>query len=83
MRILPFVLTRMKSPGTPSSNSIIDTLRARKSAMTIDELADTLGVSRPYLYKHVHKGNIPSLHLPGAIRFDPRVISDWLIERSA
>jgi hypothetical protein len=53
---------------------LIDKLRSRKKALTVEELAGMLRVSMRTLYKEVEDDHI----LRSSIRFDARQIADWL-----
>ncbi len=40
----------------------------------VDEVAKALGMSRTWVYEHAESGELPSLRLGGALRFDPEAI---------
>jgi len=52
----------------------------RHKAMTADELAKILNVSRLTILRRAKRGTIPSFRVGGAVRFDPANVSKWLIE---
>lgn len=51
--------------------------------LTIDELAALIQFSSKTLYAKVKAGTVPVTRLGGSIRFDPKLIADWLRERTA
>lgn len=57
---------------------LVDTLQTRKTAMTAQEVADLLNVSRRLVYQHAKQGRIPSFKVGDARRFDPKLVADWL-----
>jgi excisionase family DNA binding protein len=57
---------------------LIELLEKRTGAMKVGEVAKVLGVSPQQIYKMAASGNIPSLRISGAIRFDPGEVADWL-----
>jgi len=54
------------------------TVRERKTAMTVADVAEILTVSQRQVYKLVEDGKLPSFRLGGAIRFDPHLLANWL-----
>ena len=62
--------------------NLIESIAARKTAFKIEELADILNCSRDKLYDMVKGGRIPFFRLGSMIRFDPKLISNWLEERT-
>lgn len=52
---------------------------ARSRAMTADDLADLLGVSRLTILRRAKRGTIPSFRVGACIRFDPANIAEWLV----
>jgi len=49
-----------------------------KRLMTIQELAEFTGLSIQTLYKMVHQRRIPYVKVGRCLRFDSRLIDDWL-----
>ena len=43
----------------------------------VDEVAKALGMSRTWVYEHAESGELPCLHLGGALRFDPEAIRSY------
>ncbi len=58
--------------------SLAEQLRSKKRALTVEELADLLGVAIRTLYKEVEDDHIPFFRVRTSIRFDPYQIADWL-----
>ena len=67
------VLGKMEQAG-----SIIETLRSKRSAMSVSEVASILGVGSRTLYTKVKAGKLPALNVFGSIRLDPAEVADWL-----
>jgi excisionase family DNA binding protein len=61
--------------------SLIDRLSNVQRAMTADELADLLQLSRLTVIRKAKKGTIPSFRIGTCVRFDPRSIALWLKRR--
>lgn len=61
--------------------SLASQIHARgHKAMTADELAEILNVSRLTILRRAKRGTIPSFRVGAAVRFDPANISQWLVE---
>ena len=58
--------------------SLADQLRSKKRALTVEELADLLGVAIRTVYKEVEDDHIPFFCVRSSIRFDPHEVADWL-----
>ncbi len=63
------------------SSSISDRIEAFEHALTADELAALLNVSRITVFRAAWKGIIPSFRIGTCLRFDPFVVSVWLRTR--
>jgi excisionase family DNA binding protein len=50
--------------------------------MTVDELAEYLGVTRDTVYRKVKTGEIPSIRIGRLLRFPKKVIEDWLWQKT-
>jgi excisionase family DNA binding protein len=57
--------------------TILNTLKERKTALTIREVSELLNVSASLLYRLAASGRVPSFRVAGAVRFDPSNIADW------
>jgi excisionase family DNA binding protein len=58
--------------------SLADQLEKIGRAITAKELAELLSVSKVTIFKHAAAGRIPSFRIGTCVRFDPRVIANWL-----
>jgi excisionase family DNA binding protein len=58
--------------------TLVEQLRSKKKALTVEELSDILCVAIRTLYKEVEDGHIPFFRVRTSIRFDPHQIADWL-----
>jgi excisionase family DNA binding protein len=48
------------------------------SALTAEELAKFLSVSKVTIFKQAAAGRIPSFRVGTCVRFDPRAVAQWL-----
>jgi excisionase family DNA binding protein len=55
-----------------------NTVRERRTAMTVADVAEILSISQRQVYKLIEDGKLPSFRLGGAIRFDPHLLANWL-----
>jgi excisionase family DNA binding protein len=62
----------------PNSTDLVERLKANKSALKAQDLAEIFGVTQQHIYKLAAKGVIPSFRVGRAVRFDPSVVADWL-----
>jgi excisionase family DNA binding protein len=72
-----------KNLGERSSyelKSLASRIKARHHALTAEELADLLSVSRLTILRRAKRGTIPSFRVGSCVRFDPANISKWLVE---
>jgi excisionase family DNA binding protein len=60
--------------------SLASRIKARHHAMTAEELADLLKVSRLTILRRAKRGTIPSFRVGSCVRFDPANVSKWLVE---
>lgn len=58
--------------------SLAEQLRSKKRALTVEDLAELLGVGIRTLYKEVEDDHVPFFRVRTSIRFDPHQIADWL-----
>jgi excisionase family DNA binding protein len=64
-----------------AGESLIQTIRSRRTAWKADELADLLAMSQKHILKLAKDQRIPSYRLGGAVRFDPGAVANWLEEK--
>jgi excisionase family DNA binding protein len=57
---------------------LADQIEKTGRALTADELARVLSVSRITIFKQAKAGRIPSFRIGTCVRFDPRAIAEWL-----
>jgi excisionase family DNA binding protein len=58
--------------------SLIEQLEARRSFITIGELAVLLGESHDTIYRRAKRGVIPHIRVGLSAKFDPLEIAAWL-----
>ena len=58
--------------------SLVDRIKGFDRALTADDLAALLRVSRLTIVRKAKRGTIPSFRIGTCVRFDPRAIIDWL-----
>jgi excisionase family DNA binding protein len=70
---------------TPQEMAEIETLtltkkiaRGLKGALTAKQLGEILNVSPKTIFKLARAGRIPSFRISTAVRFDARLVIDWL-----
>ena len=72
-----------KTLGERSSyqlKSLASRIKAIPHAMTAEQLADLLKVSRLTILRRAKRGTIPSFRVGSCVRFDPANISRWLVD---
>ena len=60
--------------------SLASRIKAIHHAMTAEEVADLLSVSRLTILRRAKRGTIPSFRVGSCVRFDPANISRWLVD---
>ena len=60
---------------------MLEALRAKRSAMTVKELADILSLSQREIYKLAASNQIPHFKIGSSVRFEPSLVLIWLEER--
>lgn len=58
--------------------TLAERLRSKNKALTVEEVADLLGVAIRTVYKEVEDNRIPFFRVRSSIRFDPHQVADWL-----
>lgn len=64
--------------STAEPMSLPDRIERLGRALTADELARMLTVSRITIFKHAKTGRIPSFRIGTCVRFDPKNVAQWL-----
>ncbi len=60
---------------------MLEDLKARRSAMTVRELAEVLHLSEREIYKLAASNQIPHLKIGSSVRFDAAAVLIWLEEK--
>jgi excisionase family DNA binding protein len=58
--------------------SLADRIERIERALTANELAEMLTVSKITIFKQAKAGRIPSFRVGSCVRFDPRAVAQWL-----
>jgi len=58
--------------------SIADQIERIERALTAQQLAEILSVSPITIFKQAKAGRIPSFRIGTCVRFDPKIIAEWL-----
>lgn len=61
--------------------TLIQILESRREALTVQDVAELLGVSDKHIYKMVADGTLPAFYVGRSVRLDPQDIADWLRKR--
>jgi excisionase family DNA binding protein len=57
---------------------LTDVIRRETKALSLNQIATLLSVSRGKIYNLVQAGQIPHLRIGATIRFDPQAVASWL-----
>ena len=57
---------------------LADRIERMGRALTANELAEMLTVSKITIFKQAKAGRIPSFRIGTCVRFDPRSVAQWL-----
>jgi excisionase family DNA binding protein len=61
---------------------IIDQLKTKTQYMTLQAVAELLGIHAMTLRKWAKRGKIQAVRIGDQIKFDPAAVADWLREHS-
>jgi excisionase family DNA binding protein len=61
---------------------MLEDLKARRSAMTVRELAEILHLSQREIYKLAATNQIPHFKIGSSVRFDATAVLVWLEEKA-
>jgi excisionase family DNA binding protein len=64
--------------STAEPLSLADRIERIERALTANELAEMLTVSRITIFKQAKAGRIPSFRVGSCVRFDPHSVARWL-----
>jgi excisionase family DNA binding protein len=57
---------------------LVEIVEARTEALRVRDVAQILGFSVQQIYKMAAQGQIPSIRIASAVRFDPQEFATWL-----
>jgi len=60
------------------NTSLADSIASMGRALTADELAKILAVSKITIFKQAKAGRIPSFRIGTCVRFCPAAVAQWL-----
>jgi excisionase family DNA binding protein len=72
------MLNSFETSGNSPTLSLADQLAGIGSALTAEQLAKILSVSKVTVFKQAKAGRIPSFRIGSCVRFDPRAVANWL-----
>jgi excisionase family DNA binding protein len=58
--------------------TLIQVLESREKALTVQEVAELLGVSDKHIYEMSADGTLPAFYVGRSVRLDPQDVADWL-----
>ena len=58
--------------------TLIQVLESREKALTVQEVAELLGVSDKHIYEMTADGTLPAFYVGRSVRLDPQDVADWL-----
>lgn len=61
--------------------SLASHINSLHRALNAQELADFVGMKKVTILRRAKRGDIPSFHIGGAVRFDSSAIAKWLMQR--
>jgi excisionase family DNA binding protein len=67
-----------ETSGNSPTLSLADQIECHGCALTAEELAETLNVSKITIFKQAKAERIPSFRIGTCVRFDPRSVAQWL-----
>jgi excisionase family DNA binding protein len=62
--------------------TLLEHIEALKSALTVDQLAGLLGVSKKTVYKAIKTNSLPAIKVGSSIRLDPEATAKWLRDQA-
>jgi excisionase family DNA binding protein len=68
----------MQSSEFSAPITLAERIERIAKALTADELAELLNVSRVTVFKLARAGRIPSFRIGTCVRFDPKAVAMWL-----
>jgi excisionase family DNA binding protein len=80
--------TDISRTNAPRSNevgegsTIVEQIRAKKSALSVMELATMMGTGKATVYRLIKSGRLPAYQFGDSVRLDPQITAAWLEERT-
>jgi len=71
----------LDSPNPHRLMSLASRIKSIHRALTAEELAELLQMSRITILRRAKRGSIPSFRVGSCVRFDPAAISKWLMQQ--
>src|SRR5437762_14227636 len=68
----------MPSSEVSKPITLVEQIERMNHALTADDIAKVLSVSRITIFKQAKAGRIPSFRIGTCVRFDPKSFADWL-----
>lgn len=65
-------------PSRTKLLGIASRIASYKRALKPDDVADLLGVTRETVLRWAREGRIPHFKVAALVRFDPRILSQWV-----
>lgn len=72
------MLNSFETSGNSPTSSLADQIAQFGRALTAQQLADILSVSKVTVFKQAKAGRIPSFRIGTCVRFDGRLVAEWL-----
>jgi hypothetical protein len=80
-------LTKKKSEvvemPTPAGKTIVEQIAERRSAFTLKEFAQIIGISYHAAFDMATDGRLPVMRIGSSIRLDPKTTAQWLRDRTS
>lgn len=67
-----------QSQSDHTGQSLLDTLRSRRKALTVSAVAELLDCSAKSIYQLVKQKRLPALRIGASVRLDPFHLAQWL-----
>lgn len=68
----------MPSSEVSTPITLVEQIERMNHALTADDVAKLLSVSRITIFKQAKAGRIPSFRIGTCVRFDPKSVAEWL-----
>jgi excisionase family DNA binding protein len=56
---------------------VIEELSSHRKALTVMQVASTLGLSKQTVYQQIKSGKLPALQFGTTVRLNPRAVAEW------